>query len=70
MGKFHGIERIWTSKCRLRRGYPMFYVLEKVVSKQTYLKLARDDKTLPAYREEDRLPRRIFPPEIQELISS
>jgi len=70
IGKLHGIERIWSSKGKLRRGYPMFYVLEQEVSKQTYLKLARDDKTLPAYRAEDRLPHRIFPPEIQELMYS
>jgi hypothetical protein len=70
MGKVHGIERIWNNKGKLRRGSPTFYVLGRAVSKQTYLRFARDDGTLPAYREEDNLPHRNFPPEIQELMSS
>jgi hypothetical protein len=70
MGKTHGIERVWNSKGKLRRGYPRFYVLNQVVSKQTYLRLSRDDRTLLAYREDEDLPQRDFPPEIQELLSS
>ena len=69
MGKIHGIERMWNSKGKLRSGYPRFYVLDQPVSKQTYLRLACDDRTLPAYREEDNLPHRNFPPEIQKLMS-
>ena len=70
MGMLQGIERSWNSKGRLRGGYPMFYVSNQGVSRQKYLKLARTDQTLPAYREEDDLPDRIFPAEIQDLMSS
>ena len=70
MGKTHGIERIWNGKGRLRRGYPKFYLLDQAVLKRKYLKLSLTDRTLPTYREEDNLPDRIFPPEIQELMSS
>ena len=70
IGMIHGIERIWNGKGRLRRGYPAFHILDQAVSKRTYLRLARTDKTLPAYREEDNLPDRKFPPEIQALMSS
>ena len=70
MGKLHGIERIWNSRGRLRRGYPKFYVLDRAVSKHTYLKWALTDKTLPRFREKDNWPRRIFPSQIQRLISS
>ena len=70
MGKIHGIERIWNIQGKLRRGYPKFYDLDQAVSKRTYLRLARNDRILPAYREEDNMPQRIFPPEIQELMSS
>jgi hypothetical protein len=69
MGKLHGIERIWNSKGKLRRGYPRFHVLDQVVSRQKYLKLAQADRTLPTYREEDNLAQRNFPTEIQELMS-
>ena len=69
-GKTHGFERIWNTKGRLRRGYPRFYVLDQSVAKQKYLEFAQTDKTLPAYREEDNLPHRNFPPEIQELLAS
>ena len=70
MGKLQGIERSWNSKGKLRRGYPKFYVLDQAVSKQEYLELTLSDETLPGYREEDNLPHRNFPPEIQELMSS
>lgn len=61
MGKLHGIERIWNSKGKLRRGYPAFYVLDRAVSKQKYTKLSAIDETLPRYTEEDNRPHRKFP---------
>jgi antitoxin component YwqK of YwqJK toxin-antitoxin module len=69
LGKLHGIERIWNSKGRLRRGYPRFYVLDKVISRQEYLKLSQTDKTLPTYRAADDVANRIFPAEIQDFLS-
>ena len=69
MGKVHGIERIWNARGRLRRGYPKFYVLDQLVSKLKYLRLALSDKTLPVYRAEDDLPERDYPAEIRELLS-
>jgi len=69
-GKIHGIERIWNSKGRLRRGYPRFYVLDQVVSKQKYLELSQTDKSLPTYQEDDNLPQRHFPQEVEEILAS
>ena len=70
MGKLHGIERIWNSKGRLRRGYPKFYITDQAVSKQKYIKMAFTDKTLPAFRGGDNLPYREWSPEIKRLFSS
>jgi hypothetical protein len=70
MGKLHGIERSWNSRGGLRRGCPRFYILDQTVSRQKYLKLARSNQALPAYREEEDLPYRVFPPEIRGLMSS
>lgn len=69
MGKIHGIERMWNSKGRLHRGYPKFYILDQAVSKQKYLKLGLADEALPTYREDDNLPHRSFPEEIQKFMS-
>ena len=68
MGQVHGIERVWNSKGRLRRGYPKFYVFDQAVSRQKYLQAAVTDKHLPAYRMEDDLPQRNFPREIREIL--
>jgi len=70
MGKLHGIERMWNSKGRLRRGYPKFHVADQAVSKQKYIKLTFMDKTLPAFREKDNLPYRKLPSEIKRLMPS
>ena len=69
-GEYHGIERMWNSRGRLRRGYPKYWIAGQAISKRKYLKVARMDTTLPAFREKDSLPRRKFPPEIERLLSS
>lgn len=63
-GTIHGIERVWNSKGKLQRGYPKFWVQGKAVRRNTYLKNARRDKTLPEFRERDNRPQRKFPLEI------
>jgi antitoxin component YwqK of YwqJK toxin-antitoxin module len=68
MGKLHGIERIWNSKGKLRRGYPKFFIADQVVTKQKYAKMALIDTTLPIFQEKDNLPDRKLPPEIQKLV--
>jgi antitoxin component YwqK of YwqJK toxin-antitoxin module len=65
IGKLHGIERMWNDKGRLRRGYPKFYIADQAVSKQKYIKMALQDKTLPAFREKDNLPFRKLPSEVK-----
>lgn len=65
MGKLHGIQRMWNSKGKLRRGYPKFYVADQAVSKQKYIKITIMDKTLPVFREKDNLPYRELPSEIK-----
>ena len=70
MGKLHGIERVWNSRGRLRRGYPKFYIADQAVSKQTYNKMTLMDKTLPLLREEDNIPYRKFPAAIKRLMPS
>jgi hypothetical protein len=67
-GKLHGMERVWNSRGRLRRGYPKFYISDQVVSRRRYLNLARADGTLPPYQEQDDRPYRSFPPEIREIL--
>lgn len=68
-GIYHGIERMWNEKSRLKRSYPKYWVQGQKVSKRVYLKAAERDKTLPKYRERDNRPQRKFPPEIENLIS-
>jgi antitoxin component YwqK of YwqJK toxin-antitoxin module len=65
MGKLHGIERVWNDKGRLRRGYPKFYVSDQAVTKQKYIEMALQDKTLPALREKDNSPFRKLPSEVK-----
>lgn len=67
-GKYHGIERIWNQRKKLRRGYPKYWIRGKAVSKRQYLKAAKTDKTLPRYRVKDNSPRRLFPPVIQKVL--
>jgi len=70
MGKRHGIQRVWNSKGKLRRGYPKFYIADRPVSRQGYLKMRLTDKSLPIFQEIDNLPLRNFPQEIKSLMSS
>jgi antitoxin component YwqK of YwqJK toxin-antitoxin module len=63
-GKPHGIWREWNSRGRLCRGFPEYYVGGVKVTRPQYLRAAREDPTLPPFREEDNEPRRRFPPEI------
>jgi hypothetical protein len=67
-GKFHGIERMWNDKGRLKRGYPKYWILNKAVRKREYLNAAENDRTLPKFREKDNRPRRMFPAEIEKLL--
>jgi hypothetical protein len=68
-GEYHGIERVWSSRGELSRGYPKYWIAGRAVSKRKYLKAAQTDKTLPAFREKDNSIRRKFPPEIKPLLS-
>jgi len=68
-GNYHGIERMWNEKGKLRRGYPKYLNHGQKVTKRQYLKAAQSDKTLPPYRDKDNTPRRKFPTEIEQLLS-
>jgi hypothetical protein len=67
-GTYHGIERMWNAKGRLKRGYPKYWVQGKPVIKRVYLTAARQDKTLPPYHEKENHPRRKFPDDIEGLL--
>jgi hypothetical protein len=69
-GTRHGIERMWNQQGRLRRGYPKYWIRGEAVVKRQYLRAARQDPTLPSFREQDNLPQRNFPPEIEESAGS
>jgi hypothetical protein len=68
-GKYHGIERMWNHRRRLRGGYPKYWIHGQAVTKRDYLKAVKSDKTLPSFRARDNSPRRRFPPEIQKVLS-
>lgn len=68
-GKYHGIERKWNEKGKLRRGYPKYWSHSQQLTKRQYLRAAQTDKTLPPYRDKDNTPRRKFPAEIEQLLS-
>jgi antitoxin component YwqK of YwqJK toxin-antitoxin module len=67
-GKWHGIEREWNFRNKLRRGYPKYWIRGEAVTKQQYLAAARKDATLPPFRLKDNSPKREFPPEIRRLL--
>lgn len=67
-GIVHGIERMW-NKDKLQRGYPKFWIQGRSVRKATYLKAAKQDKSLPAFWKKDDRPQRQFPAEIESLLS-
>ena len=61
----HGIEREWSSKYRLKRGFPRYWIHGKRVTKRQYLRAALTDSTLPLFREKDNRPQREFPEEVR-----
>jgi antitoxin component YwqK of YwqJK toxin-antitoxin module len=63
-GQKHGIERDWSRKGRLRRGYPRYFVAGQQVARRQYIKAAANDASLPPFRKAENRPRRIFPPVI------
>lgn len=43
-GEYHGIERIWNHRKKLRRGYPKYWIRGEAVTKRQYLKAVKSDK--------------------------
>jgi len=70
VGTYNGIERMWNSQGKLKRGYPKYWIMGQTVSKRKYLQAAKSDQTLPVFREQDNSPQRKFPVEIEKLFSS
>lgn len=62
-GQEHGIFRQWNDRGRLRRGFPRYLVRGERVDKRTYVRMAREDASLPPYRAKDDEPRRKLPVE-------
>jgi hypothetical protein len=60
---------MWNDKNGLKRGYPKYWVQGQKVSKRIYLKVAKEDKTLPKFQDKDNRARRKFPIEIENLLS-
>ena len=67
-GEYHGIEREWNLKNKLRRGFPRYWIKGERVDKRKYLRAAKKDPSLPPFRLKDNSPRRKFPPEIEQLM--
>jgi antitoxin component YwqK of YwqJK toxin-antitoxin module len=64
LGKgYHGVWREWNEKGRLRRGFPLYFVNDKTVTKREYLKACARDPSLPPFRVEDNDPHRELPAE-------
>jgi hypothetical protein len=61
----HGIERVWNSKHRLKRGFPRYWIHGNRVTKRQYLRACLKDFTLPPFREKDNRPQREFPEEVR-----
>ena len=59
--QLHGIERIWNSRGRLRRGYPRYWMGGKQVGKRQYLRACAADRSLPPFRDPDNQATRINP---------
>lgn len=68
-GTYQGIERMWNSQGKLKRGYPKYWIKGQAVPKRKYLQAAKLDETLPVFREQDNSPKRTFPAEIETLVS-
>ena len=69
-GTYHGIERMWNSQGKLKRGYPKYWIMGQTAPKRRYLQAAKSDQSLPVFREQDKSPQRKFPVEIEKLLSS
>jgi antitoxin component YwqK of YwqJK toxin-antitoxin module len=69
-GKLHGIERMWNDKGALKREYPKYWIQGQAVSKRIYMKVTKQDETLPIFREKDNRPHRQFPAEIENLLAA
>lgn len=63
-GFLNGIERQWTKEGILAPGYPKFYIDDKVVEKDEYLKSCKKNKKLPTYNDKDDQNIREFLPDI------
>ena len=68
-GNQHGIEREWNHKGRLCRGHPRYWIRGERVTKRQYLREAARNSTLPAFRPEENIPERSFPPEIRQHLA-
>ncbi len=62
--QLHGIERMWNSEGRLKRGFPKYWVNGSRVTKRQYVRACASDATLPTFRTSQNRPQRRFPPEI------
>jgi len=68
-GQYHGIERQWNLANKLRRGFPQYWINGDRVNKRKYLRAAKNDPSLPAFRLKDNSPRRRFPSAIEQLFN-
>ena len=68
-GKYHGISREWNFNGKLRRGFPKYYINDEKVNKRKYLKECEKDPTLHKFKEDDNLPYRKFPKEIEKILA-
>jgi len=64
-GVYHGVERQWNIRDKLKQGYPKYWIRGQQVSKAKYLKASLVDKTLPRYQERDNKPKRRIPLEVK-----
>ncbi len=67
-GKLHGIERQWEYEGGLSEGYPKYWVNNNEVAKSKYLEESNKDDQLPAFLEEEQVPKRSFPAEIHKIM--
>ncbi|HLF00527.1 MAG TPA: hypothetical protein VI547_01030, partial [Anaerolineales bacterium] len=67
-GQWHGIDRCWNAKGRLKRGFPKYYIHGQRVAKRQYTKACISDPTLPKFNPADNTPKRKFPPEVRAAI--
>ena len=67
-GRLHGIEREWTPRGALRRGFPRFFLDGERVSKRAYLLAQAEDPALPPLRARDNRNARSFPPAVARLL--